>query len=180
MSARARAKENLDQEKAVKKFALLLAASMLLVAIGCSGDAPQTPSEHSVGAQNVSAGSDIQQSIQTDAHASGGSALPASLPYSQPNAPVASQNLNAGPFLTSAEPHGAAGAPAEPWSPGLTSRADGTMYGPSDQSAAGSGQGMIAAPEGKERQNKQSPQKAKAAPGATKPAQSRQPGAPKQ
>ena len=162
----------------MKKFALLLAASMLLVAIGCSGDAPQTPSEHSVGAQNVSAGSDIQQSIQTDAHASGGSALPASLPYSQPNAPVASQNLNAGPFLTSAEPHGAAGAPAEPWSPGLTSRADGTMYGPSDQSAAGIGQGMIAAPAGKERQGKQSPQKT--TPGATKPAQIRKPGVPKQ
>lgn len=163
----------------MKKFVLLLAVSMLLVAVGCPGNEPQTASEtRSAGAQNVSGGSDTQQSIQTDAHSSGGSALPASLPYSQPSAPAASQNLNAGPFLTSAESHGAGQAPAQPWAPGLTSRADGTMYGPSDQPAAGSGQGISPAPEGKERQNKQSPQKV--APGAAKPAQSRQPGAPKQ
>ncbi len=153
---------NLTQEKTVKRFALLLAASMLLVASGFSGTQakPAAPGPSAAaGAENAGSGGSAQQSPQTDAHANGGSALPASMPYTQPNAPVASQNLNAAPFLIFAEPRGAAGAPAQPRSPGLTSRADGTMYGPSDQPAAGTGQGMIAAPEGKGRPAKQAPQK---------------------
>ncbi len=154
----------------MKKFSLISFALMLVAVLGCSGNdldrgtsprgAKPLPANEAAGAQG-SRGSAPSPTTQTDAHASGGSSLEASLPYSQPNTPAASQNLNAAPFLVAAEPHKAGEIPAQPWSPGLTSRADGTMYGPTDQPAAGAGPGMMPAPEGKVSPGKQTPQKPK-------------------
>lgn len=131
----------------MKKFALLLALSMLAAAIGCETAMTDHVSQASAtSAPAAAAGSQAEApetpSAGTAPASSGGSTLQASLPYSQSNAPAASQNLNAAPFLTSAGPR--SGATAQISSPGLTSRADGTMYGPGDQPAAGAGEGMIA------------------------------------
>ena len=130
----------------MQKIALFLAFLMLIAVIGCATSMDSTSSQAKVAAASASAaGSQTAAVAAKVAPASnGGSSLQASQPYTQANVPAVSQNLNAAPFLTTVEARGAAGAPPQVPSPGLTSRADGTMYGPGDQPAAGAGAGMIA------------------------------------
>lgn len=139
----------------MKKFALLLAFSMLTIAMGCqtamTDHVSQAPAAGAPPAAAVDGSQAATASVQTAPASSGGSTLQASLPYSQPNAPAASQNLNPAPFLTSAS-RGATGAQIS--SPGLTSRADGTMFGPKDQPAAGAGEGIMAPAESNARPGK--------------------------
>ncbi|MGH9571699.1 MAG: hypothetical protein ACRD4F_18810 [Candidatus Angelobacter sp.] len=140
----------------MKNFAFLVASVMLLFVLGCSGndkDKVPEPAGSMPLKPNVAAGANGArgnvapvQSPQPDAYASGGSTLPASTPYSQANAPAATQSLNAAPFLGSSEVRGELSK--TPPSPGLTSRADGTMYGPQDQPAAGIGPGTMGETQG--------------------------------
>jgi hypothetical protein len=71
-----------------------------------------------------------------DSHASGGSTLPAYSTYG--GGATQQQNVNPGPFLTAA--HAATQQQQRP-EQGLVSRADGDMYGPTDQIPAGAGPG---------------------------------------
>lgn len=146
----------------MKKLALLLVVSaLLMVVVGCPvvDQRPEKTAAASTGAQAPSAETKAEEPVRSDPAANGGSSLRASMPYSQAGAPVASQNLNAAPFLITAESRGAI-VPAATWSPALTSRADGTMYGPGDRPAAGIGQGMaVSAEGGKTQSRKTAPKK---------------------
>jgi hypothetical protein len=146
------------------KVALLLAVITLMFAVGCSSkSATEEKRENASRASQETVAASAAQGSRSETNqpesaklnpaSSGGSSLQASMPYSQPNAPAASQNLNAAPFLTTAE-SAATRVPAPTWSPALTSRADGTMYGPGDRPAAGIGQGMMAAPQSAGRPSK--------------------------
>jgi hypothetical protein len=76
--------------------------------------------------------------------ANGGTSLPASAPYRQPSGPSVQQNINPGPFLVAAGGGQGAGPSSGAsliTSGRLTSRADGTMSGPTDQPAASTGWG---------------------------------------
>lgn len=129
-------------------LALLLMASLVSV-VGCSGNdkdratassgsmpSAPTASQGAAGA-GVASG---DQAVQADPSSSGGSMLPASTPYSQGKAGTVSQNVNPAPFLTAGQAK--QGPETNTNSNGLVSRADGTMFGPGDQPAAGIGPGM--------------------------------------
>jgi hypothetical protein len=76
--------------------------------------------------------------------ANGGATLPANAPYRQPNGTAVQQNINPAPFLVAAgagQGAGPSSGASQITSGKLTSRADGTMSGPSDQPAAGTGWG---------------------------------------
>ena len=143
----------------MKRIALLLAVSALaIISFGCPGtgqdkyfnDAKRGNAVNPSGTATLSAPSEsASASGLLSAQASGGSNLPASMPYIASNAPAVSQNLNAAPFLTTA------GAPmsnvfVSPQQQGLTSRAEGNMSGPSDQPAAGIGRGFTPVLPGRE------------------------------
>jgi hypothetical protein len=132
-----------------------LVSLLIVFAIGCSGndkDRVTQPAGSMPSFANTSSGAEGagvasgDQKMETSASSSGGTSLQASTPYSSGKTAV-SQNLNPAPFLTAAAP-GKGGTPRETSSTGLVSRADGTMYGPSDLSAAGVGPGMSGAAEG--------------------------------
>lgn len=130
----------------MQKIALFLAFLMLIAVMGCATSMDSTSSQVKVAAASESAAGSQTAAVAAKVApaSSGGYSLQASQPYRQANEPAASQKLNAAPFLTRVETRSAAGASAQVPSPGLTSRADGTMYGPGDQPAAGAGSGMIA------------------------------------
>jgi hypothetical protein len=127
-------------------FAMVVICTLLMVA-GCSGNNnvgtnPSFP-ETTLGASGSGAGARLTtEAMQSDSSASGGTSLPAAAPYGgNGKGAVVQQNVNPMPFLTSSSPlkpgmtlPGSASA--------LVSRADGTMYGPTDMSPAGSGPGM--------------------------------------
>ena len=75
--------------------------------------------------------------------ANGGTSLPASAPYRQPNGVPVQQNINPAPFMVAAGAQGSGPSSGASLitSGGLTSRADGTMSGPKDQPAASTGWG---------------------------------------
>ncbi len=131
-----------------RTFGFFLMLSILFV-LGCSGnDKDRASAATGSGASLPSSAAGAEGSgvvppeqPQMDAGASGGSSLPASTPYSQGKGGTVAQNVNAAPFLTSESIKGGAAQRAAS-STGLVSRADGTMYGPSDQPAAGVGPGM--------------------------------------
>jgi hypothetical protein len=140
----------------VKRFSLLLASLMLISLLACSGtnkdtavepagSIPLEPTE-AAGANGAKGNVAPVEPPGPDAHASGGSTLAVSTPYNQPNAPATAQNLNAAPFLVFTGGKGAQSQ--QPPSPGLTSRADGTMFGKEDQPAAGIGPGTMGGTEG--------------------------------
>jgi hypothetical protein len=159
-------KSSAKGETALKNVLLICAAFMLVLGVvGCPGSqtpgekdqAATGPSAQAAGANTASA--DNQQATTPDAAATGGSSLSASAPYKHAGASVP-QNVNAGPFMIATQPAGK--TPPKPSA--LISRADGTMMGPNDQLAAGTG------PEG-QGMNSAVPQKPKAAP--PKPANQR-------
>lgn len=140
----------------MKRLALLFVSLMLISLPGCSGSnkdtavaptgsMPLKPTEDA-GANGAKGNVAPVEAPGSDAHASGGTSLAVSTPYNQPNAPAATQTLNAAPFLVSTEEKGAASQ--QPPTPGLTSRADGTMFGKQDQPAAGIGPGAMSATQG--------------------------------
>lgn len=137
--------------KTLPGFLVLL---LIVCAMGCSGNdkdratqptgsMPSFPSTSS-GAEGAGVASGDQK-METSPASSGGSSLQASTPYSSGKGAV-SQNLNPSPFLTAAAGKGS--VPRAASATGLVSRADGTMYGPSDLSAAGVGPGMSGGAEG--------------------------------
>lgn len=117
-----------------------LVGGMMMVA-GCSGNnvgtTPSVPEavEGAAGAGQMG----TPQPLQIDSASNGGSSLAAAAPYAgDGKGGAVQQNINATPFLQASTPMKAgmelpAGA--------LVSRADGTMYGPTDMSPAGEGQG---------------------------------------
>lgn len=129
-------------------FGILIGLAMICV-LGCSGndkDRATAATGSAPSFQNQAAGAEgagvvPPEQPQSDPASSGGSMLPASTPYSQGKGAAVSQNVNPAPFLTSESVKGNAAQRAAS-STGLVSRADGTMYGPSDQPAAGVGPGM--------------------------------------
>ncbi|HEX7285160.1 MAG TPA: hypothetical protein VF532_03210 [Candidatus Angelobacter sp.] len=134
----------------MKRLTLFLVLpALLMMVVGCPvvDQRPEKTSAASMAAPAPSTVTKAEVPVRSDPASNGGSSLKASMPYSQPGAPVAAQNLNAAPFLIAAESRGAI-VPALTWSPALTSRADGTMYGPADRPAAGIGQGMAVSAEG--------------------------------
>lgn len=145
----------------MKKLALFLVLSaLLMMVVGCPvvDQRPENTPAASTAAPAPSAETKAEEPVRSNPASNGGSALRASMPYSQPGAPVASQNLNAAPFLIAAESHGAI-VPASTWSLALTSRADGTMYGPGDRPAAGIGQGITPSAEGGKGQSRKTASK---------------------
>lgn len=128
----------------MKNFFLICVATVLVLGLtGCpfghlvgNKDDASSTQEFKAGATaapgNGMAAQDAAGS--TDATATGGSNLPASTPYKHGGA-SAQQNVNATPFMTATQPAGK--NPAQPSD--LISRADGTMMGPNDQLAAGTG-----------------------------------------
>ena len=138
----------------MKSFPGFLALLLIVGAglLGCSGDDKDraTAGSGMPSSSNTSEGAggvaSADQSVQVNPSSSGGSTLPASMPYSQGKSGAVSQSVNPAPFLTASE--------AKPetqkatGSTGLVSRADGTMYGPNDQPAAGIGPGMEGATQG--------------------------------
>jgi len=138
--------------KTLPAFLVLL---LMVWAMGCSGNDKERatqPTGSMPSFANTSSGAEGagvasgDQKMETSPASSGGSSLEASTPYSSGKGAV-SQNLNPSPFLTAAAA-GRGGTPKAASATGLVSRADGTMYGPSDLSAAGVGPGMSGAAEG--------------------------------
>ena len=129
----------LHKEMALKNF--LTVCVVLLAIVGCPGgqqaanerDQAAKPSVEAPGPAPV--GSDNSQP-PPDAAATGGSSLAASAPYKQAGAAVP-QNVNAAPFMIATQPAGKTATQSSD----LISRADGTMMGPNDQMAAGTGPG---------------------------------------
>lgn len=128
---------------------------LIVCAVGCSGNDKERatqPTGSMPSFANTSSGAEGagvasgDQKTETSAASSGGSSLQASTPYNSGKGTV-SQNLNPSPFLTAAA-SGNGGAPKAASATGLVSRADGTMYGPSDLAAAGVGPGMSGTAEG--------------------------------
>lgn len=136
-------------------LALLMIVSVCAVFVGCSGNdkdratassgsVPSSP-ETTQGAAGAGMAT-ADEAAQVDPSSSGGSSLGTSTPYTDGKGAAVSQNVNPAPFLTANE----AGATTARGgsSTGLVSRADGTMYGPGDQPAAGVGPGMEGASTG--------------------------------
>jgi hypothetical protein len=140
-----------ENMKALPGFLVLV---LIVGVMGCSGndkDRATQPTGSMPSFANTTAGAEGagavsgDQKMETSAASSGGSSLQASTPYSSGKSSTVSQNLNPAPFLTAAGAK--AGAPNIASATGLVSRADGTMYGPSDLAAAGVGPGMSGAAE---------------------------------
>jgi hypothetical protein len=134
----------------MKGLSGFLGLLLLVWCMGCSGNDKDRATQPTgsmpsfatttAGAEGAGAGAGEPQQ-QVNPESSGGTSLAVSTPYNDGKGQPVSQNLNPGPFLTARE-SGTAGMPREASSTGLVSRADGTMYGPSDLSAAGVGPGM--------------------------------------
>ncbi|MBZ5531006.1 MAG: hypothetical protein LAO20_06210 [Acidobacteriia bacterium] len=125
----------------MKNFLKMCVALLLLAILGCPGGQQAANERDQAGKTNVEApapaiGSDNSQPAPADATATGGSSLTASAPYKQAGAGVA-QNVNAAPFMIATQPAGKTATQSSD----LISRADGTMMGPNDQMAAGTGPG---------------------------------------
>lgn len=125
----------------MKNFLTVCVVMMVLVIAGCPGSQMSSPKENT--AANASGGASANMeagSAQTpstpDAAANGGSSLTASAPY-KPAGASAQQNVNATPFMVATQPAGKTYTQSSE----LISRADGTMMGPNDQMAAGTGPG---------------------------------------
>jgi hypothetical protein len=125
----------------VNKLAMCSVALVLLLVLGCAvdvkyGAGAQAGEKASVPSGSAPAGGNSQPARQPDPAANGGSTLTASAPYSHGNGASAPQNVNPAPFMTASQASASASSvPAN----ALTSRADGTMMGPNDQPAAGTG-----------------------------------------
>jgi len=138
-----------EEGRAVKKFAICSVSWVLLLALGCSSndktgagvqgsatDSKSSSSSASTSPASASSGNSPQPARQPDPAANGGSTLTASAPYSSGSGASVSQNVNPAPFMTASQASASASSvPAN----ALTSRADGTMMGPNDQPAAGTG-----------------------------------------
>jgi hypothetical protein len=149
--------ENLAEEgTAVKPLLILTISFLLLLAQGCtSNDKSGAGRESSVTTPTSATELAVSGNVppvtrSSDPAANGGADLAASTPYNQSNGATVQQNVNPAPFMTAgigqAQGAGAGGA-ALTTSGRLTSRADGTMSGPSDQPAATTGWGT-AGPQG--------------------------------
>jgi len=127
----------------VKHFHIAFVTLLLLLFIGCSGN-DRTGAGHNLGGNTGSSSAAASQDYnwssgsQTDPDANGGSALRASTPYRQANAPAVSQNLNPAPFMSGNQ------IGQSPSSANIveTNRAMGTVEGPMDQPPASVGPGM--------------------------------------
>jgi hypothetical protein len=132
----------LHKEMALKNFLTVCVVLLLLAILGCPGGQQAANERDQAAKPNVEApapapiGSDNSQTPPSDAAATGGSSLTASAPYKQAGAAVP-QNVNAGPFMIATQPAGKTATQSSE----LISRADGTMMGPNDQMAAGTGPG---------------------------------------
>lgn len=130
----------LHKEMALKNFLTVCVVLLLLAIVGCPGGQQAANERDQAAKPNVEApapapiGSDNSQ--PADAAGTGGSSLMASAPYKQAGAAVP-QNVNAGPFMIATQPAGKTATQSSD----LISRADGTMMGPNDQMAAGTGPG---------------------------------------
>jgi hypothetical protein len=137
------------EKKLMKSIVALFACILIMSVLGCSGNdkdratassgsMPSLPNEArgAAGAGTTSA----ENAWNTDAKAAGGSNLQVSTPY-QTKGTTVSQNVNPSPYLNATEGLKAGGQNAE-LAGGLISRRDGTMFGPTDQPAAGIGPGM--------------------------------------
>jgi hypothetical protein len=122
---------------------MLVICSVVFVA-GCAGNnvgtSPSLPE-----AVKGAAGAGAQATAgapQIDNESNGGSSLAAAAPYaSDGKGGAVQQNVNPSPFMTASS--SMKSGMALPASAGaLVSRADGTMYGPTDMSPAGIGPGM--------------------------------------
>ncbi len=121
-------------------FGIAVICAVTLVA-GCSGNnvgtSPSLPEavEGAAGAGQLG----TPQPLQIDSASNGGSSLAAAAPYAgDGKGGAVQQNINAAPFLQASTPMKTGMAlPAG----ALVSRADGTMYGPTDMSPAGTGPG---------------------------------------
>lgn len=119
---------------------------MLMIVAGCTGNnvgtSPSLPDavEGAAGAGQLG----TPQPVQIDSASNGGSSLAAAAPYAgDGKGGAVQQNVNAAPFLQASTPMKTGMAlPAG----ALVSRADGTMYGPTDMSPAGEGQGTQGMP----------------------------------
>ncbi|MFI5104094.1 MAG: hypothetical protein ACHP79_04130 [Terriglobales bacterium] len=126
----------------MKNLLTMCVALLLLAILGCPGgqqaanERDQVP-KPSADASTTSS-SVVSDSTQApaDATATGGSSLTASAPYKQAGVGVA-QNVNPAPFMIATQPAGKTATQSSD----LISRADGTMMGPNDQMAAGTGPG---------------------------------------
>lgn len=134
----------------MKQLAIFSIALVLSLAQGCtSNDKDKAGTEGSIttpasASIAPASGGAAPISQPSDPAANGGSALPAAAPYSEASGASAPQNMNPAPFLVANESAGPGGATSAPATT-LTSRADGTMSGPSDLPAATTGWGMPAA-----------------------------------
>lgn len=133
----------------VKNLLTIAIIGALITVAGCSGNnvgtSPSLP-EAVEGAAGAGAQSEPQPS-QIDSHSNGGSSLAAASPYSGDGKSTAQQNVNPTPFLQASSPMKAGMAMPAVTGTTLVSRADGTMYGPTDMSPAGADpgpQGMAA------------------------------------
>jgi hypothetical protein len=131
----------------VKKLLAMAAASVLIFGImmiaGCSGNnvgtSPSLP-ETVQGAAGAGAQS-AAEPMQVDSASNGGSSLAAASPYAGDGKSTAQQNVNPTPFLQASSPMKAGMTMPAVSATTLVSRADGTMYGPTDMSPAGAGPG---------------------------------------
>jgi hypothetical protein len=140
----------------MKLLSVFLGLLLIVVCLGCSGSDKDRATQPTgsmpsfatttAGAEGAGAGAGEPQQ-QVNPESSGGTSLAVSTPYNDSKAQPVSQNLNPAPFLAGRE-SGTAALPRESSSTGLVSRADGTMYGPSDLTAAGVGPGTQGAAEG--------------------------------
>jgi hypothetical protein len=125
----------------VKQLAIFSIALVLSLAQGCtSNDKDKAGTEGSIttpasASVAPASGGAAPISQPSDPAANGGSTLPAAAPYSEAGGASAQQNVNPAPFLVANESAGPGGTSSAPAST-LTSRADGTMSGPSDLPAA--------------------------------------------
>jgi hypothetical protein len=121
----------------VKNLFGIAVICMLMIVAGCSGNnvgtSPSLPDavEGAAGAGQLG----TPQPVQIDSASNGGSSLAAAAPYAgDGKGGAVQQNVNAAPFLQASTPMKTGMAlPAG----ALVSRADGTMYGPTDMSPAG-------------------------------------------
>lgn len=135
----------------MKNLLAIAVICSLMIMVGCFGNnvgtSPSVP-----GSVEGAAGAGAQpnaEPAQIDSHSNGGSSLAAAAPYAgDGKGGAVQQNVNPAPFLQASSPMKAGMAMPSSSSVTLVSRADGTMYGPTDMSAAGSGQGMPATTSG--------------------------------
>lgn len=120
----------------------LVCAVMLVAGCSSGNNSGTTPSLPTVAEGAAGAGQQgTPQPPQIDSASNGGSSLAAAAPYAgDGKGGAVQQNINATPFLQASTPM-KTGMPLPAASGALVSRADGTMYGPTDMSPAGAGPG---------------------------------------